>query len=308
MLPTCLSECLCSLVEKRKRFVFTFEIILNEEFEITETKFYNSLIIVNKNHVYESQALIKTPYYQHLFRAVQSMCYKSSMKLLPSIKNSHDVVTYLMIMMNYSVSRKLIDNEDGIFRSAFINKDLNLPNDLDEGTKNFITAWNSQAGEYVLCKDKQQHEWLKLETYCHITSPIRRLVDLLNSIIYQNKFGLTGLSIDAIMFVDKWKQRLDYINTCMKHIRRVQTECSLLSLFHEDNENGKYNTMKGILFDGCKRDDDMYIYNVYLPKVKLLSKLKVLHYIEDYKQAWFKLFYFKDENTLKQKIRLKIID
>ena len=92
-------------------------------------------------------------------------------------------------MMNYNVSRKLIDNEDGIFRTAFINKNLELPEELDENTKNFITAWNSQAGEYVLCKDKQQHEWLKLETYCHITSPIRRLVDLLNSIIYQNKYG-----------------------------------------------------------------------------------------------------------------------
>ena len=307
MLPTCLSECLCSLVEKQKRFVFTFEIVLNEAFEVTESKFYNSLIIVNKNHVYESHSLIKTQHYQSLLKTVQSMCYKSSNKLLPSIKNSHDVVTYLMIMMNYNVSRKLIDNEDGIFRTAFINKNLDLPDELDENTKNFITAWNSQAGEYVLCKNKQQHEWLKLETYCHITSPIRRLVDLLNSIIYQNKYGLCGLSIDAINFVNKWKKRLGYINTCMKHIRKVQTECSLLSLFHENNETGQYDIMNGVLFNGCERDDGMYIYNVYIPKIKLLAKIKLFHCIEDYKQGQFKLFYFKDENTLKQKIRLKMI-
>lgn len=307
MLPTCLSECLCSLIQKQKRFVFTFEISLNEVYEIIKTKFYNSLIIVKKNHIYESKELLNMSEYKGLFKTVQNMCNKSSNKLLPSIKNSHDVVTYLMIMMNYNISRKLIDNEDGIFRTAFINKDLDLPDNLDENTKIFITAWNSQAGEYVLCKDKQQHEWLKLETYCHITSPIRRLVDLLNSIIYQNKYGLSELSIDAIIFVNKWKERLGYINTCMKHIRRVQTECSLLSLFHEDNENGQYNEMNGILFNCCKRDDDMYIYNVYLPKVKLLSKIKMLEYIEDYKEARFRLFYFKDENTLKQKIRLQII-
>ena len=307
MLPTCLSECLCSLVEKQKRFVFTFEISLNNDFEIVDKKFYNSLIIVNKNHVYESKDLLKTTEYQSLLKTVQNMCKKTSTKLLPSVKNSHDVVTYLMIMMNYCVSRKLIDNEDGIFRTAFINKDLNLPEGLDEGTKNFITAWNSQAGEYVLCKNKQQHEWLKLDTYCHITSPIRRLVDLLNSIIYQNKFGLAGLSIEAIEFVNKWKSKLEYVNTCMKHIRKVQNECSLLSLFHEHNENGEYDTMNGILFNCCKRDDDMYIYNVYLPKVKLLSKIKMLDCIENYKQERFKLFYFKDENTLKQKIRLQLI-
>lgn len=307
MLPTCLSECLCSLVEKQKRFVFTFEISLNNDFEIVDKKFYNSLIIVNKNHVYESKALLKTIAYQSLLKTVQSMSKKTSTKLLPSVKNSHDLVTYLMIMMNYCVSRELIDNKDGIFRTAFINKDLNLPEGLDEGTKNFITAWNSQAGEYVLCKNKQQHDWLKLDTYCHITSPIRRLVDLLNSIIYQNKFGLAGLSIEAILFVNKWKNKLEYVNTCMKHIRKVQNECSLLSLFHEHNENGEYDTMNGILFNCCKRDDDMYIYNVYLPKVKLLSKIKLLDHIENYKQQRFKLFYFKDENTLKQKIRLQLI-
>ena len=113
--------------------------------------------------------------------------------------------------------------------------------------------------------------------------------------------------MDAIIFVNKWKKRLGYVNTCMKHIRKVQTECSLLSLFHEHNENGKYNIMNGILFNGCKRDDGMYIYNVYLPKIKMLSKIKLLDYIENYKQMCFKMFYFKDENTLKQKIRLQLI-
>lgn len=307
MLPTCLSECLCSLVEKHKRFVFTFQISLNNDFEIVDKKFYNSLIVVNKNYVYESNALLKTKEYKSLLKTVQYMCKKSATKLLPSIKNSHDVVTYLMIMMNFSVSRRLIDNKDGIFRTAFMNKDLNLPEGLDEGTKNFITAWNSQAGEYVLCKNKQHHEWLKLDTYCHITSPIRRLVDLLNSIIYQNKFGLAGLSFEAIMFVNKWKDKLEYVNTCMKHIRKVQNECSLLSLFHEHNENEQYNILNGILFNCCKRDDDMYIYNVYLPKLKLLTKIKLLDFIENYKQQRFKLFYFKDENTLKQKIRIQLI-
>lgn len=305
MLPTCLSECLCSLVEGHKRFSFTFEFHLNDKFEIIKTRIYNSLIVVKKNHVYESDVLRNDKHYAGLYNTIKGMCSNAKTNFLPLVKSSHDVVTYLMILMNYIVSRKLIDCEDGIFRTAFINKDLELPKEMDEDTKVFITAWNSQAGEYVLCKNKQKHEWMNLDTYCHITSPIRRLVDLLNSIIYQNKFGLTSLSIDAIMFVDKWKKRLDYVNTCMKHIRRVQSECSLLSLFHEHNEDGKYNQMFGVIFNRCKRDDGLYIYNVYLPKIKLLAKLKMLDFIENYTNSEFKLFYFKDENTLKQKIRLQ---
>ena len=307
MLPTSLSECLCSLVAGHKRFVFTFEFVLNDKFEIIKTRFYNSLIMVKINHVYESKELFKDKKYLNLFKAVKGMCNNSETGFLPIIRSSHDTVTYLMILMNYKVSRKLIDCEDGIFRTAFINKDLELPEDLDESTKVFITAWNSQAGEYVLCKDKQKHEWMNLDTYCHVTSPIRRLVDLLNIIIYQNKFGLTLLSIEAIMFVDKWKKKLDYVNVCMKHIRKVQNECSLLSLFHEHNKNGEYDTMTGVIFNRCRRDDGVYIYNVYLPKIKLLSKLKQLDFVENYTNSQFKLFYFKDENTLKQKIRLQLL-
>jgi len=308
MLPTCLSECLCSLIQGHKRFTFTFEIELNERFEIVSTKAYNSLIVVRKNHVYESSDLMNDVNYKNLLSATQNMNGHSRANMLPSISNSHDVVTYFMILMNYHISRDLITTEDGIFRTAFINKNLVLPDHLDESTKNFITAWNSQAGEYVLCKDKQKHEWMNLETYCHITSPIRRLVDLLNIIIYQERFKTVCLSDKATMFVDKWKRRLDYVNTCMKYIRRVQTECSLLSLFHENKDSDEYSVMRGIVFNRCERDDGIYIYNVYLPQLKMLSKIKVLDFIENYTKSQFKLFYFKDENTLKQKIRIQLFE
>ena len=305
MLPTCLSECLCSLIEGQRRFVFTFEIEVDDNYDIIKTNGYNSLIKVYKNHVYESKVLRDDENFKSLLRVAQKMSGRSSTKMLPYVKSSHDLVTYFMILMNHRVSRKLIESGDGIFRTAFIDKNLVLPKDLDEHTKNFITAWSSQAGEYVLCKNKQKHEWLDLDTYCHVTSPIRRLVDLLNSIIYQNNFSVTKLSENARLFVGKWKTKLGYINTCMKYIRKVQTECSLLSIFHEENQNGKYDIMKGVLFNRCKRDDDIYIYNVYIAKIKMLTKIKLLEKIENYTKTRFRMFYFKDENTLKQKIRLQ---
>ena len=198
MLPTCLSECLCSLIEGQRRFVFTFEIEVDDNYDIIKTNGYNSLIKVYKNHVYESKALRDDENFKSLLRVAQKMSGRSSTKMLPYVKSSHDLVTYFMILMNHRVSRKLIESNDGIFRTAFIDKNLVLPKDLDEHTKNFITAWSSQAGEYVLCKNKQKHEWLDLDTYCHVTSPIRRLVDLLNSIIYQNNFSVTKLSEKAV--------------------------------------------------------------------------------------------------------------
>ena len=308
MLPTCLSECLCSLVEKQKRFVFTCEIVLDSAFAIKSIDFYNSLIIVYKNHVYESTNLLNDINYKNLLSTVREMNKYNKNKMLPVIKSSHDVVTYLMILMNFHVSKKLIDYDDGIYRSAFMRKDLELPDSLDEQSRNFITAWSSQAGEYVLYSNKGKHEWLDLDTYCHMTSPIRRLVDLLNSVICQQRFGITALSENADQFVEKWKKKMSYINTCMKYIRKVQTECSLLSLFHEQEKHTKKNILyKGVMFNSCKKDDGTYIYNVYLPEIKLLSKLKLFEEYTNYSSATFQMFYFKDENTLKQKIRLQIV-
>lgn len=308
MLPTCLSECLCSLVENQKRFVFTFEINISFDFKIKNVEFYNSLVTIYKNHIYESKELFADNNYTKLFNIAQEMNKDTNYKMLSTIKSSYDLVTYFMIFMNFNISTKLIECDDGIFRTAFMNKDIKLPNNLDDVTKNFITAWNSQAGEYVLGCQKAKHEWLNLDTYCHITSPIRRLVDLLNSIIFQKHFGLVILTEGATKFVNKWKNKLDYVNVCMKYIRKVQTECSLLSLFHEhQKKTNEPQIIEGVIFNQCKREDGLYIYNVYLPSVKLLSRIKLSYKIDNYSNASFRLFYFKDENTLKQKIRLQIL-
>ena len=71
---------------------------------------------------------------------------------------------------------------------------------------------------------------LELDAYIHITSPIRRLVDLLNMIQFQQNTSMIHLSAQAQTFYDKWMQDLDYINASMRSIRKVQTDCNLLHL------------------------------------------------------------------------------
>ena len=45
---------------------------------------------------------------------------------------------------------------------------------------NFLTIWNSSSGHYDLYDERKCHQMLELDAYIHCTSPIRRLVDLLN--------------------------------------------------------------------------------------------------------------------------------
>ena len=324
MLPAALSECLCSLVAGATRIAFTCELTVVDG-KIETISYYNSAVKVAKNYAYEERALLANPAYRQILAVTRALA--GTQPFLPAIKNSYDVVTYLMILMNYESSKQFIGFGNGVFRTAFLKKDLDIPDTVSDNVKNFITIWNSQSGEYVLAHTAQRHghELLNLKSYCHITSPIRRLVDLLNMIVLQENLNLldfaqeptpesaaSSVSVSkAMRFVDNWLSRLDYINQCMKSIKRVQTECELLTLFHEksrarDDLSGAGLRYEGVVFNKTQRDDGLYTYHVYLPELKMLTKMRMKDDLSNYYSTPMNLYYFKDENTLKQKIKLEV--
>ena len=73
---------------------------------------------------------------------------------------------------------------------------------------------------------------LEKDSYIHITSPIRRLVDILNMISMQKLFGLTTFSDKINDFFNKWFQdeQIIHINEISKKIKSVQNKCNLLHL------------------------------------------------------------------------------
>ena len=137
-------------------------------------------------------------------------------KYVDSINDSHDVIAYLMIIYNYLTAQRFIGEGVGIFRSAQFKETFVPPDDMPEGVRKFLKNWNSTGGRYS--KDIGSHDMLELEAYVHITSPIRRLVDLLNIMILQDKLGLHKMSEQGNKFYEYWTspQSIDYINmTCL---------------------------------------------------------------------------------------------
>ena len=63
MLPTVLSDCLCSLQEKHNRFAFVMDIFIQNN-EITQIKYSNCMIKVHKNYSYEEDSLLINPGYE----------------------------------------------------------------------------------------------------------------------------------------------------------------------------------------------------------------------------------------------------
>ena len=308
MLPSILSDCLCSLMENRNRIALAMDIEIKDG-TILNMKYSNVKINVFKNYRYDETALLMDVDYHTLLETSCELSKKY--KYMNKIRDSHDLVAYLMILMNYHSGKTMLEHNNGILRSSIINKQIEMPTSLPDEVSNFIKIWNSTTGQYLDATklekgDLYSHDLLNVDAYIHITSPIRRIVDLLNIIKIQENLQLVQLSENSAKFYNKWIDQLEYINTTMRYIRRVQNDCSLLHNF-VTNPDLLDRTYKGYVFDKIERSDGLFHYVIYFPELRMTSKITVRKEMNNYDCKEFHLFIFQDEDSLKRKIRVQII-
>jgi exoribonuclease R len=281
--------------------------------EVINVEYSNSFIKVFKNFCYEDTELILNTDYQRILYLTQGLCVKN--KYIQNVRNSHEMVCYLMILMNHYCAKELMRNNTGIFRatiktpkrentkSVLINQNSSS---VPEDVLKFIQIWSSSTGQYIDGSGNTRHEILELDSYVHITSPIRRLVDLLNIIQFQKVTGIIQLSEQADAFYSKWLNDLEYINTTMRSIRKVQCDCTLLDLCF-NNPDVMKKEYDGYLFDKITRNDALNQFVVYLPDIKLTSRITTRENFENLDKKKFKLILFQDEENFKRKIRLHMV-
>ena len=296
MLPPILSEEMCSLVQGKSRHVFTMEVILDTETgTILSTTFYCTQIKVSRNYVYEEADLLQFQEYQQLFALTN--------KLQPVI-DSHELVAFWMGKMNTIVAEKMYtDYGVGIFRRATLTDTDVLP----MAVKN----WKNAVCEYVTNDATTiRHDLLGVDKYLHITSPIRRIVDLVNMTLFLSKSGIP-LTDNAHQFCCHWIEKLDYINDKMRAIRKVQTQCSLLamsSLYIGQSPMNEQLECDAYFFDKKSVNECTNIFNVYLKSLNLMYKLKTTDLtVQNGDTRRVRLHVFSDEDNLKRKIRLHIL-
>jgi exoribonuclease R len=321
MLPSVLSDTLCSLQQKTKRFAFAFDIKVDNDGNIMNTDFTyrNVLIKVHKNYRYEETALLYN-------EVVYSKLYNITHLMDKRVITSHDVVSYWMIMVNATTGLKLLNDKIGIFRSIITKSHIDTSIDeynLSENANRTIKNWNNVSGHYIqynenavidhslidiipLSMSKRKHK--DLTPYVHVSSPIRRLIDLLNHIIIFEKYKIVNsISSSAKKFLLEWIDKLDYINISMRSIKKIQNECSLL--FSCINKPTYLNeTHNGVIFDKMHRMNGSYTYNVYLEELNLISRITTEQDMANYSKKLFKLFLFIGEDNIRKKIKLQLID
>ena len=301
MLPSILSDILCSLLEKKVRFAFTMDMDINEETGaiVGDVRFKNTGIVVERNFRYDEAELEANCVYKRALRLVR--------KMTPDVvADSHEFVAYIMVLMNYKCAVRFSERKNGIYRSFKFKNDLEFPNTLPKDVLMSLKTWHSNGSSYIKYDGEKVHEMLKFNEYVHITSPIRRLVDLLNIIQLMDNEGLVKVDGEMRGFYERWTsdESLTYINQSMRSIRKVQNDCALLAMCvtRPDVMEREY---LGFVFEAMERNDGLWLYIVYVPELKLSSKFIYYSRMELYSEHKFKIYLFEDKDALKKKIRME---
>ena len=312
MLPTLLSENICSLLENETRLAFCMDIEIDEsKSNIIDIRFCNVLIKVSKNYRYDNvEEYQRDDDYQKILNISRILCAKY--KYIKEIKDSHDLVAFLMILMNCESAKKMLEFKDGIYRTLKIKEtqNNNSLNHLSNDILNFIKIWQSSSGQYVDYNSRDGHDLIGdgIKSYIHITSPIRRLVDLLNMMKLQDLLNIAEMGQKAKEFYSKWLDKIEYINTTMRDIRKVQIDCNILNLC-VNTPSILDEIYDGYVFGKTQLDFDSQFlqYTIYIPKIKIISKVNVKMKLHEYSCLKCKLYLFEDGITMKRKIRAEII-
>ena len=287
MLPTTLTETVCSLDKNKPCMAIVMDFEVNTLLKtIRPIKTTQTCIYVN-NYDYESKLLLwKNPNYQLLLNVTREMD--------PKIGDSHDVVAYWMMQMNIHMANDLFQKKMGIFRTAKSREEPETNTDPDP-TIPFLRIWEQRiSGEYVgydPSKPVEQYDHCILDTplYTHFTSPIRRMVDLVNQIVWVGKYDLEVNT-----------EIIDRINRESKAIRKIQNECELLhSLQHIETTE---------IIEGIVLQVDLTKYTIYLPKYKGIVSTKNKNMYKKGEKVNCSIFLFQREDDTKRKIRIQILE
>lgn len=304
MLPTILSEHYASLKEGNDRFAFCMDLhISRDDCMIEKIEYKNVFIKLDRNYVYDEKALLENPLYKKIMEITKELTQITN--YLDTVTNSHEVVEFWMILMNNQCGILLECHKTGLFRTK---QHDDTDRKIDIENKNIFKIWNStSAASYCSFENNKGHDMIGktgLDTYVHITSPIRRLVDLINITTIQKKLGLMKCSDDCERFLTKWYSRIDYINQKMKAIKRVQNDCSLLYLC----SSGTINMEEEMeCYVWC--DNDIDNMNIYIPSIKWITNIRVEtdKKYKNYSLQKCKIFVINDEVSLKRKVRIMIL-
>ena len=261
LFPNLLADNFMSLIQNKDRLALSLYITFNQDNEIIDYHFENNIINVEKNFSYEkfNQIIHKHNHFKDLFELS---------KLLKLGQNtnhfdSHNMIENYMILTNKITAEYLIkNNKKPILRCHKETKyNIDFNNIDNQKLKHFLKIFQTKSAEYKYYNENTDfnyyHYGLNLNLYAHFTSPIRRVIDIINHI-----------KIKELLFhnYQDFYVDIDKVNLVNKNLRKLDRE--LDQIHNLDNILNK--ELDSFLVD--YKDNFLYMY---IPKINYYFKKKI---------------------------------
>lgn len=321
MLPSILSESLCSLREHTQRFALAIQFFVDADSENhwtvdeSATKIQNVMISPYKNYVYEETKLVyQDVHYMRLLDTTVRLANSNT-----HIKNSRDVVTYWMVKTNTFMAQYMIQHQTGIFRvGKYLQRHLprsetkeeqlyDKENEEDYGDQTNYELLDPDTRRFIeyhakaqsVCYDTSlnlEHEVLDKKAYLRITSVIRRYEDVCNQCELMRIMGIKLR--DGGNIRDHYNEEL--CNERYQNIRRVESESVMMTRTYLGE-----NTVKGIVYSRVWLEDGRYEYKLYV-KGEGIKEVKTRDKKELYKEYTMKRYIKEKGGGMKVKMEFVI--
>lgn len=263
MLPTIISSNYGSLIADSIRFMLSLKILYNPKTNtILSTKLRKTYGKITKNYSYENYPKRYFKYAKHLENIYEIITGEKI-----NIYDSHKLIEGIMVIYNTEFCNVLnTANKEPIYRiqkKSKINCSTDKKNSfdkVDDKLYNFISLIHSKCAEYSFLKEI--HSSLKINTYTHATSPLRRIVDLINQEIFYS--GLKTV---------EERLTLNHINDYNKKLKKAYRDINKLILAQKVYNTGEYTT-KCYIYDVDIIKNKLYLY---FPQENISIKTSIIH-------------------------------
>ncbi len=266
MLPRHISENVCSLLEgtTRATIMITYIFEIDKEtgkikgllqtiapkatFAYVEKNYTYNDVVPNQNALFDAARILKPDY---------------------PVNNTHDLIAVFMMIFNEECAEFV-----PIYRNC-----VEVQSDAGSAWFNYELQLFTASYDVV----NQGHVTIG-QAYTHITSPIRRMVDLVNmtAIVYG----------ETHPFVQKWIANIDHINYYCKQARKAQQNAELYKALSE-------NEHMDVVYTGVHIKGSGVVYLQELRLFVFVGKQELPEGTHKYR-----IYMFHKEFTLKRKIRI----